>query len=152
MRVSQWWNWLWPQAPEPEQVTVATRSPTKPRQQQRRSKRGRADTTVYCPPDLMNEGTERIASARTAVIEEYPETGQLRVCFPQKRRKGESTEEYPWIESQDELRNAIAIKGYANDGATLLALAMDEPGLFWNAVHHYEGDLERIERELLLVL
>ena len=152
------WNSLWQVTPEPEQVAVATRSPVKLKQRAqlplRRSKRERCDT--FCPPDLMNEGTARMTSVHTAVIEEFPETGQLRICFPQKRRRGSQEwrfEEYEWIQSEDDLHTTIALKGYASGkGANLLTLAMEAPALFWNAVWHYDGDLERMERELFVVL
>lgn len=126
----------------------------------RRSKRGIADpngaaSAPYCTPDEMTKGTERIAVAHQVMFEVDDPELLLRVSFPPPKRGGSKgarrCEEYYWIPSKEELRNRIALEGYANEGATLLALAMTEPMLFWNAVYWCDGNVERIEQEILVL-
>jgi hypothetical protein len=97
----------------------------------------------------MNQGTDRLASVKGVTFCEDTQQGILRVCFPPAKRGGKmalAEEEYDWICSVEEVRTQIALKA----GATLLTLAMDEPALFWNTVYWCQGDLERVEREMLL--
>lgn len=158
--IGSWWRRLWwpsgtMDAPSratgaaASAVTVAVRR-ERVAAPPRRSKRGRDETTTsYCSPDKMNQGTDRLASVKSVTFCEDAQQGILRVCFsPAKRgpKMALAEEEYDWIRSAEEVRAQIALKA----GATLLTLAMDEPALFWNAVHWCQGDLERVEREMLL--
>lgn len=150
-------------------ATVAVRSPVKPRKRPstpspvRRPKRGEQRGTTeggtsssYCSPDAMTEGTERIAAAHQVTFEVDEPQLLLRVSFPQRKRGGTKgarrLEEYDWIPSKEDLRARIALEGYANERATLLALAMEQPMLFWNAAYWCDGNVTRIEQELLVVL
>lgn len=182
--IGSWFRRLWyPSAPSPAPMgdeepalvatsTVAVRSPTKKRARaastipagpagattRQRPKRGDPATAVYCSPDVMSAGTARMAAAHQAAFDVHTEDGTLHVSFPaeahRKRRASPPAEEYEWIPSKEELRNRLAVQGYANPAGTttLLALAMDAPALFWNAVYWCQGDVSRIEEELLFVL
>lgn len=155
--IGSWWRRLWQpsdtmDAPSPaaaSAVTVAVRR-ERVAAPPRRSKRGRNETTTsYCSPDKMSQGTDRLASVKGVTFCEDAQQGILRVCFPAAKRGAKmalAEEEYDWIRSAEEVRAQIALKA----GATLLTLAMDEPVLFWNAVYWCQGDLERVEREMLL--
>lgn len=156
--IGSWWGRLWwasgtTDAPSPttaaSAVTVAVRK-ERVTASPRRSKRGRNETaTSYCSPDKMEQGTDRLASVEGVTFCEDTQQGILRVCFPPAKRGAKmarAEEEYDWIRSAEEVRTQIALKA----GVTLLTLAMDEPALFWNAVYWCQGDLERVEPEMLL--
>ena len=155
-------------------VTVAVRSPTKgplgkrpataaPSEPIRRQPK-RGGESHHCATNVMNDATERIACAKEVQFDAIPEQGGeaedadplgggiLRVWFPQRGNRTKAPrrcEDYPWVASKDHLCTVLALHGLANENATLLTLAMDYPGYFWNAVYWCEGDVSRIEKEIL---
>lgn len=159
-----WYDTDIQQSASPPGVSTAVRSPPRKKKETipvtvRRSKRSRGcveDGPVsYCPPDWMETGSDRIRSIKGVTFRKDDQHHILCVCFPPARRGSKTTlneEEYDLIGNAEDVHTQIALKGYANERATLLALATDEPALFWNAVYWCEGDLDRIEKEMLSIV
>lgn len=131
--------------PSPVKREYLTTNVRQPQQQ----KRARSTNMHMYAPDLMNQGTQRMLEAHRAVFSIDYDRDFLLVQLPSGRRSKTRRlpEEYALCESKESLRMLLAEHGVTD----LMQLSVEFPRLFWNAAYHCGGNIERIEKEFLLI-